>query len=200
MNPQTAEYVGWAVWGASWVAASRWASPAADRPSFRAQFPNLAITAAGFALLFVLRPTDTSPLHLWRPSPIVAWGAVAFSVLGFVLCWWARLYLGALWSGTVTAKPDHRVIDSGPYALVRHPIYAGILAAAAGQATLAGTLSALAGLALMILGFLLKARLEESFLRGALGAAAYEAYAVGTPMLLPSPWRRPSAHAQDGER
>jgi protein-S-isoprenylcysteine O-methyltransferase Ste14 len=199
MNPQSAEYVVWAAWGASWIAASLWSSPAADRPSFRAQFPNLAITSAGFALLFVLHPTDATALHLWRAPPILAWSAVAFSVLGCAFCWWARVHLGALWSGTVTTKRDHHVVDSGPYAMVRHPIYTGILAAAMGQAALTGTLRGLAGLALLTLGFVLKARLEERFLKGALGSAAYDVYAAHTPMLLPSPWRRRPARAQDGE-
>jgi protein-S-isoprenylcysteine O-methyltransferase Ste14 len=200
MNPQSAEYVVWAGWGASWLAASLWASPAADRPSLRTQFPNLAITAAGFALLFSVRPTQTSGLLLWRAPQSLAWSAVAFSVLGCAFCWWARVHLGALWSGTVTAKRDHHVVDSGPYGLVRHPIYIGILAAAVGQAVLAGSLNGLAGLALLTLGFVLKARIEERFLKSALGAAVYDAYAAHTPMLLPSPWRRRGAHAQDGER
>ena len=48
-----------------------------------------------------------------------------------------RIHLGRLWSGTITLKQDHRIIDSGPYGLVRHPIYTGlilsILATAAAQ-------------------------------------------------------------------
>ena len=41
----------------------------------------------------------------------------------------ARLYLGRLWSSSVTKKADHRVVDSGPYAIVRHPIHTGVIAA-----------------------------------------------------------------------
>ena len=52
--------------------------------------------------------------------------------LGFAV--WARVYLGRNWSGTVTVKQDHELIRSGPYRLVRHPIYTGLLLAILGTA------------------------------------------------------------------
>ena len=52
-------------------------------------------------------------------------------------------HLGRLWSGSITRKEGHRVVDTGPYALVRHPIYTGLifalLATAIAQATVTGT-------------------------------------------------------------
>ena len=55
---------------------------------------------------------------------------------GLAFCWWARLHLGAMWSGTVTRKDDHHIVDTGPYGLVRHPIYTGLIFSALGQAML----------------------------------------------------------------
>jgi protein-S-isoprenylcysteine O-methyltransferase Ste14 len=79
-----------------------------------------------------------------------------------VLACWARLTLGNLWSAGVERKEGHRIIEDGPYAIVRHPIYTGLLAAA-----LAGTGQghplALIGLVLTTIGFTVKARLEERF-------------------------------------
>ena len=48
---------------------------------------------------------------------------------GILFAWWVRIHLGRLWSGAITRKEGHRVVDSGPYGLVRHPIYTGLLAA-----------------------------------------------------------------------
>ncbi|MGH6985338.1 MAG: methyltransferase family protein [Caulobacteraceae bacterium] len=110
---------------------------------------------------------------------------VALAVLGFSLCWWARIHLGSLWSGWVSRKQDHRVIESGPYALVRHPIYSGVILAAAATAGLESRWTSLVGLALLIAGFWVKARIEERFLRSELGPQAYDAYAARTGMLIP---------------
>ena len=110
---------------------------------------------------------------------------MVIAALGFAICWWARLHLGRLWSASVTRKADHRIVDSGPYALVRHPIYTGVILAAAATAALKGSAGALLGLALMVLAFWIKARLEERFLGAELGEAAYDDYRRRTGMLFP---------------
>jgi protein-S-isoprenylcysteine O-methyltransferase Ste14 len=125
----------------------------------------------------------TSPL--WASPPVLGWAMVGLTAGGFGVCWWARLYLGRLWSSSVTRKEGHHVVDTGPYALVRHPIYTGILVAAGATAIEQGTATSIAGLGLVTLGYWIKARLEESFLRAELGADAYDAYARRTGMLLP---------------
>ena len=89
-----------------------------------------------------------------------------------------------LWSGQVTKKADHRVVDTGPYAIVRHPIYTGILLAVYATAALKGTVLGLAGAAVITIGLWMKARLEEYFLREELGTN-YDAYRKRVPMLLP---------------
>jgi protein-S-isoprenylcysteine O-methyltransferase Ste14 len=99
--------------------------------------------------------------------------------------WWARVHLGALWSGTVTRKTDHRVVDTGPYALVRHPIYTGLLFSMLATAIERGRIEPIIGAALVALGLLLQARLEETFLAGELGESAYAGYRARVPMLIP---------------
>ena len=71
---------------------------------------------------------------------------VLLCVMGFGFAWWARLHLGQLWSAFVTRKAGHRIVDTGPYGIVRHPIYTGIIAAAIALALVKGTVIALAGL------------------------------------------------------
>lgn len=104
---------------------------------------------------------------------------------GFAFCWWARIHLGRMWSSSVTRKADHHIIDTGPYSLVRHPIYTGIILAAAATAALEARAIAFAGLALVTIGFWIKARLEERFLRNELGAEVYDANARRTGMPFP---------------
>jgi protein-S-isoprenylcysteine O-methyltransferase Ste14 len=190
MSPWSVAFVLWNLWLVSWFLAAAWSAPAAGRAGWRAQAPNLIVTAVGFVILFSQK--RTSPLvliHLWSTPAPVAWAMVALTAVGFAFCWWARLHLGRLWSGTVTRKAGHRIVDTGPYRWVRHPIYTGILASAAGLAILDGTAGAFVGLGLLTLGLAMKARLEEGFLKSELGAQAYAAYAARTPMLIP--WRWP---------
>jgi protein-S-isoprenylcysteine O-methyltransferase Ste14 len=54
---------------------------------------------------------------------------VGATVSGFAFSWWARIVLGRLWSSGVTRKTDHRIVTTGPYKVVRHPIYSGIIIA-----------------------------------------------------------------------
>jgi protein-S-isoprenylcysteine O-methyltransferase Ste14 len=77
------------------------------------------------------------------------------------------------------------VIQGGPYRLVRHPIYTGLIIAAVAQGALIGMAANLVGALLMAFGFWLKARLEERFLSKELGAATYSEYRRRTPMLVP---------------
>ena len=85
------------------------------------------ITIAGIVLLFGFW-RGRQP-RLWHAEPGLQWTLFGLTVLGFVFCRWARLHLGRYWSGTVTRKEDHQVVDTGPYALVRHPIYTGLILA-----------------------------------------------------------------------
>jgi protein-S-isoprenylcysteine O-methyltransferase Ste14 len=73
---------------------------------------------------------------------------------------------------------------------VRHPIYTGIILASVATAAMRGTALAWLGFCVMTAGWVIKARLEEAFLREQLGADAYGEYARRVPMLVPRPGRR----------
>ncbi|MEI9932166.1 MAG: isoprenylcysteine carboxylmethyltransferase family protein [Rhizomicrobium sp.] len=123
-------------------------------------------------------------LRLWYLPYQTVWPAIGLIVLGFAFSWWARVWLGTLWSGQVTVKADHRVVDTGPYGIVRHPIYTGILLAVYATMALKGTILGIAAAVLITLGLWMKARLEEGFLREELGSG-YDDYRSRVPMLMP---------------
>jgi protein-S-isoprenylcysteine O-methyltransferase Ste14 len=172
-----------ALFALSWTIAAIWASRAAARPADGSQALYQLLTVAGFVLLFGWWRFPT--LQLWvLPEPI-QWLMVGLVAAGFAFCWWARLHLGRLWSGSVTRKEGHRIVDTGPYRFVRHPIYTGLILAPFALAALKGDAITLTGAVVLTIGWWVKARLEERFLRQELGAAAYDAYAARTPMLIP---------------
>ena len=173
----------WALWAMSWFVAAIWSGRTQARPMAGSQLLYRAVTFIGAVMLFDFRGWGPPPL--WRLSETGEWAMVWLAVAGFAFCWWARLHLGRLWSGSVTRKEGHHIVDTGPYRLVRHPIYTGMIVAALATAIDRGTIVSMIGLVLMVLGCWIKARLEERFLRSELGADAYDAYAKRTGMLAP---------------
>ncbi len=172
----------WAVFLLSWQLAMVWTSRAVARTSAASRAGDYLAYIVGFSLLFSAwwRPGD-----VWRTPAALGWGLVALEAASFGFAWWARVHLGRLWSGMITLREGHRVVDSGPYRLVRHPIYTGFLGAAWTFALASGGVASLIGAAALTAQMAWKARREERFLRQELGAEAYDAYAARTPMLIP---------------
>ncbi|HEY0105098.1 MAG TPA: isoprenylcysteine carboxylmethyltransferase family protein [Rhizomicrobium sp.] len=194
MRPDEAIYIPWVVWLASWLAAASWADRTVKRPAGGSQILYRTVELFGFLFLlaYVVRraplgkyqgPGWTDPL--WILNDDAKWALVGVAALGFLFCWWARVHLGRLWSGAITRKEGHRVIDTGPYRIVRHPIYTGVILASLATMAMRGTAVAVGGAALIVIGYWLKGRLEERFLRTELGTDAYDAYAGKTAMLMP---------------
>ena len=184
MAPPIAVLIAWAIWLASWTLAMGRSEPTVSRPTPGAERLYTVVVNAGFVLLVASAFRALGP-RLWSQPGSAAWALVGLAIAGFGFCWWARLHLGRTWSWSVTLKQSHPIVDTGPYGLVRHPIYAGVIVAAAATAAIEARAAALAGLALMVAGLSIKARLEERFLTAELGAVAYGAYAARTGMLLP---------------
>jgi protein-S-isoprenylcysteine O-methyltransferase Ste14 len=187
MRPGIAIVALWIAWAVSWVAAARWSGRTEKRLGMRIQASHRVPLIAGFVILAMPAHGYEGSLRLWHVTRAEAWGCVTLLVAGFAFAWWARLHLGRLWSGSITRKEDHRVVDSGPYGIVRHPIYSGMLLAILGTMLAKGTVPGVAGAALSALALWIKARMEERWLASELGEGAYAAYRRRVPMLLPFP-------------
>jgi protein-S-isoprenylcysteine O-methyltransferase Ste14 len=196
MWPQTAIYIPWDIWVVTWVIAAIWANRTVGRPEIGREIFYRIVALAGFVFLLAgyIRYHDGElswqdwpgimGWHKYAPLP-VSWTMVVIAFLGFAFAWWARIHLGRLWSGRITRKEGHHVVDTGPYAIVRHPIYTGILLSAIASAIAIGALHAYIGAFLLIAGYWMKARIEEDWLREQLGPQDYDAYRRRVPMLVP---------------
>lgn len=109
---------------------------------------------------------------------------LAVELMGLFLAIWARRCLGRNWSGEISIKVEHTLIRFGPYKLLRHPIYTGLLAMYVGTALVTGRWLAIVGLALAVFAYWRKIRLEEANLNVAFGAD-YDAYRRETWALVP---------------
>ena len=123
-----------------------------------------------------------------RWLPISPWIGVtiglAIQTSSALLAIWARRHLGRNWSGAITAKVDHQLIRTGPYRLVRHPIYSGMLGMFLGTAVVSGELHGLLALLIIAVAYWRKIRLEELHLRGYFGTN-YDDYRKKSWALVP---------------
>ena len=174
----------WLVWLLVWGAAARNVKPTARRETRREAIANHLPVLVGAAMLATpawLPGILTHRLVTGPDSPALGTVLVAIG-LGFAVL--ARWYLGRNWSAAVTVKQDHTLIRNGPYRFVRHPIYSGMVLALFGTALATGEPRAFIGAALILLGFILKLRLEEARMRETF-PAEYDEYARHTARLIP---------------
>ena len=147
------------------------------------------VRALTFVIAVVLLSTKRIPLswlygQLWPQGLWPFWVGAAVFVGGLLFAVWARVHLGRNWSRSVTIKQGHELIKSGPYAVVRHPIYTGILTGFLGTAI---ALSEVRGFLVFALIFYIlwrKLSMEEQWMRAQFGET-YTEYAKQTAALVP---------------
>jgi protein-S-isoprenylcysteine O-methyltransferase Ste14 len=140
-------------------------------------------------VVIVLLSTTRIPLtwlyrQLWLSGIWSFCIGAAVTVTGLLFAVWARQHLASNWSNSVTVKEGHELITTGPYALVRHPIYTGILAGFLGTAIALSQVRGLIGLVLLFISFWDKLRLEEEWMHSRFGET-YAIYAHQTAALVP---------------
>ena len=115
---------------------------------------------------------------------VLAWTGVVLCVAGLAFCIWARFTLGRNWSGVVTFKGGHELITRGPYAIVRHPIYTGLLTMFIGTVIVVGHIAGIIAMPLVFVSLWIKLRYEEKLMLEKF-PAEYEAYSRRVKRLIP---------------
>ena len=174
----------WLAWATYWWIAARAVKPVARRESVASRLGHILPLAVA-ALLFLL-PSMPGLLgeRFAAPGRASYLGGVGVVLAGLVLCVWARRVLGGNWSGTVTLKHGHEIVRRGPYRLVRHPIYTGLLLMFLGSALARGEWRGLVAVAIAFAALWRKLRLEERWLGESFGPA-YAEYRAATWALVP---------------
>jgi|SRR5215510_3753974 len=174
----------WLTWLAYWIVAARTVKSARRSESVRSHASYMVPLIAGGALLAWQHAPGLLGTRFVAPGPVPCFMGAAVLAAGLALAAWARHHLGANWSGTVTLKQDHELIRTGPYAIVRHPIYAGLLAAVLGTAIAFGEWRGLVALALFAIAFVRKIGIEERLMREGF-PEQYARYRAEVPALIP---------------
>jgi protein-S-isoprenylcysteine O-methyltransferase Ste14 len=142
------------------------------------------LVLAGLLLTFRGGPVAALDRRFVPFSAAIVWTGWLIAAAGLLFAVWARRHLGRNWSGTVTLKLDHELIVTGPYALVRHPIYTGLLLGFSGSALAVGEWRGLVAVLIVILGLWRKLRVEERGMRQLFGDA-YRRYESRVSALIP---------------
>jgi protein-S-isoprenylcysteine O-methyltransferase Ste14 len=139
----------------------------------------LEVAAIG-AWLFVRAEWHILP----RPDPPMAVAGAILALTGGLLCAWAKLQLGRLFSVHLGVQQEHRLIRSGPYAIVRHPMYLGIIDFILGSALVWNDAALLVLAATFLVFFTMQLRFEEEILARHFGEE-YVEYRRRVPPLIP---------------
>lgn len=168
-------------WGAFWI---YWFLMAFSMKRGRIPWGReLRIRALILVLAIVLIRFGAFRSHGLNTDPWRAALGLVFFVLGLGFAIWARVHIGRNWGGPMTEKDDPELVTSGPYQLVRHPIYAGILLASVGTAV-ALSWQWLVAVVLAGVYFVYSATIEERKMTDAF-PNSYPAYRHSTKMFVP---------------
>jgi protein-S-isoprenylcysteine O-methyltransferase Ste14 len=161
----------WVIFVVYWAMGALKTRRTERKESFASRYGILFIEIAGFVLLF----SDDAEIGVLRDkvfprTPALGAAGVVLTWAGIALALWARWHLGQYWSARITIKEDHKLIRTGPYARLRHPIYSGLDLAAIGSALAIDRWRCIIGACLIVLGYWIKARREEAMLTAQFGA------------------------------
>jgi len=184
-TPEQAIHALWLGLAVLWIAGALRTKPAVRSQGTPRRAIHLALLTLAATLLFQRwSGIGILGLRVIPASEIAGWAGLVLTALGVSFAAWARIHLGGNWSATVTEKQSHTLVRTGPYALVRHPIYTGCLLAMLGTAIAVGQVRCFVGFAIALATWWTKLQVEEQFMLERFGAA-YVAYRREVKALIP---------------
>jgi protein-S-isoprenylcysteine O-methyltransferase Ste14 len=175
----------WIVWVAYWVVSAVGVKRVQRRESAASRASHVVPLMIAVWLLTV-QPLSW-PVLSWRPFPATLptyLVGLVIAFIGLLFSVWARMHLGRNWSASVTVKQGHELVRTGPYGLVRHPIYTGLLAGLLGTAIARNDAQAFVALAIALVALWHKLHVEERFMEETFGDA-YRDYRASVKALIP---------------
>lgn len=173
----------WLGLGIYWEIAARAAGAARSSEPRASRLFHLMLVSIGQTLILIPIPGPLRTRFLPDAPLLVATG-LAIELAAVLIMIWARHELGRNWSGAITTKVDHELVRTGPYRLVRHPIYSGMYLLSLGTALAVGEVRVLVGIAFLVAAFWRKIRMEERLLAGLFGPQ-WEDYRRTTRAVIP---------------
>ena len=172
--------IGWAAWAVYWLIMALTAARTIERRAAVRDRLVVVLVAVAWALI---RPFQGSS-QLWMTHVALGVLSDCLFLAGAAFTVWARITLGRNWSPEVAFKQDQELVQTGPYALVRHPIYAGLLTMALATAIHYGRASSMVVFGLLCVGAWLKSRQEEKLMTDHF-PDVYPSYKERVPALIP---------------
>jgi protein-S-isoprenylcysteine O-methyltransferase Ste14 len=146
--------------------------------------PLFKLIGSALIIYFPLITVGRFAVRFYRPNLTMYIIGLILCVSGVCLAIWARHKLGKNWSGKVIVQPEHHFIEKGPYRLIRHPIYSGVLLAMLGTSLLLSYIFSFAYVAFSVFGLVRKSKKEEELLIRKF-PDKYTKYRERTKMLIP---------------
>src|ERR1700683_3052873 len=175
----------WVVWGIYWLISARSNTTPQHREAVASRWAHIIPLIVGGVLIAWRRmPWPLLTHRLWPVTFTSYCIGIALLAGGLLFSVWARVYIGRNWSGTVTVKEDHELIRRGPYTLVRHPIYTGLLLGFIGTALVRGEWRGVLAVLIVFAALWRKLRLEGCWMNERFGEQ-YRSYREHTAALIP---------------
>ena len=175
----------WMAWLLYWAIAAANIKAAVRRESAWSRLAHFGPLAVAWWMLGADRlPGGILSRQVWPRSEAAFWAGAAILCAGLAFSVWARHVIGRNWSGSVTVKADHELVQRGPYRLVRHPIYTGLLLGFAGTAIAMAEWRGVVALAIVFAALWRKLRIEEAWM-GEVFGARYATYKAEVKALVP---------------
>jgi len=174
----------WLSWLGYWIVAARNVKATRRRETYASRLGQVALILLAAVLLVRHQPLGWLNQRFLPETVAVYWIGLVMAITGLGFAVWARVHLGSNWSARVTVKENHELIRSGPYGVVRHPIYAGLLLAILGTAISFGEWRGLLAFTFLTVSLVLKLKIEERFMAETF-PDQYPRYRAEVPMLIP---------------